>query len=57
MGFQYNQETVEDEPVLQIYEREVGKGDEGKFEEQSFKVDEEDKAIEAYKVYLKRNNV
>lgn len=57
MGFQYNQETVEDEPLLQIYEREVGKGDEGKFEEQSFKIDETSSAIEAYKVYLKRNNV
>ena len=57
MGFQYNQETVEDEPLLQIYEREVGKGDEGKFEEQSFKIDETNSAIEAYKVYLKRNNV
>ena len=55
IGFAYNQDTVEDEPYFWIQERHVGQDITP--QEQNFKIHEQDKAIEAYKVYLKRNDV
>ena len=55
MGFAYNQKTVEDEPFLHVHERFVGQDKEG--EDKTFKVHEEEQAIECYKNMLHRNGV
>ena len=55
MGFAYNQATIEDEPYLHVHERYVGQDKEG--EDKTFKVHEEEQAIECYKNMLHRNGV
>ena len=55
IGFAYNQDTVDGEPYYWIQERHVGQ--DVAPQEQNFKIHEQDQAIEAYKVYLRRNNV
>lgn len=55
MGFAYNQVTVEDEPYLDVHERFVGQDKEG--EVKTFKVHEEEEAVEFYKNMLRRNGV
>ena len=54
MGFAYNQKTVEDEPFLHVHERYVGQD---KGEDKTFKVHEEEQAIEFYKNMLRRHGV
>lgn len=55
MGFAYRQVTAEDEPYLYVHERFVGQDKEG--EDKTFKVHEEEQAIECYKNMLRRNGV
>ena len=47
--------TAEDEPYLHVNERYVGQDKEG--EDKTFKVHEEEQAIECYKNMLRRNGV